>query len=205
MRIDSRLLFLLYVRVMLVITFLQQAFVLLPGLQNIDIIGEESKMLLLERYQKQRWVAFCLVPVLLLLRLLLVSLCLFLGGFFFEGMRGKSFGEWWRVAMIAQLVMLLYGVILCGVNIVFGPDKSLEFTQCTSLCFLGGNDIEAWVRIPLAAVNIFEILYWIMMSLCVGKLCGTKYGISFKFVMFSYGTGYLFYITLIMFLMLYLT
>ena len=107
--------------------------------------------------------------------------------------------------MIAQLVMLLYGVILCGVNIVFGPDKSLEFTQCTSLCFLGGNDIEAWVRIPLAAVNIFEILYWIMMSLCVGKLCGTKYGISFKFVMFSYGTGYLFYITLIMFLMLYLT
>lgn len=50
-------LFLLYVSVMLIITFLQQEFVLLPELQNLDIIGEEAKGQLLERYQKTRWIS----------------------------------------------------------------------------------------------------------------------------------------------------
>ena len=62
--------FLLYVSVMLVITFLQQEYVLLPELQNLDIIGEDVKVQLLDRYQSTRWLSFLLVPVLLLLRLI---------------------------------------------------------------------------------------------------------------------------------------
>jgi len=54
---QSIITFLLYVSVMLIITFLQQKFVLLPELQNLDIIGEEAKGQLLERYQKTRWIS----------------------------------------------------------------------------------------------------------------------------------------------------
>lgn len=197
--------FLLYVSVMLVITFLQQEFVLLPELQNLDIIGEEARGQLLERYQRIRWVSFLLVPVLLLIRLLLVSVCLFIGGFFFSEMSGKRFLDWWGVATIAQAVVLAYSVILCIVNLGAGANKAMELTTYTSLLFLGNENMEQWVRLPLSAVNIFEILYWIVMSLLVGKLCGTKFGKSFKFVMSTYGVGYLFYIALLMFLTLYLT
>lgn len=49
--------FLLYVSVMLIIIFLQQEFVLLPELQNLDIVGEEAKGQLMERYQKTRWIS----------------------------------------------------------------------------------------------------------------------------------------------------
>lgn len=198
-------LFLLYVSVMLVITFLQQEFVLLPELQNLDIIGEDSKAQLLERYQSTRWLSFLLVPVLLLLRLSLVTLCLFLGGFFFAEMIGKRFGDWWGVATVAQAVMLTYSVILCIVNLTAGANKTMELTTYTSLLFLGNDNMEQWVRLPLSAVNFFEILYWVVMSLLLEKLCGTKFGKSFKFVMSTYGVGYLFYIALLMFLMLYLT
>ena len=59
--------FLLYVSVMLIITFLRQEFVLLPELQNLDIVGEDAKAQLLDRYQRMRWVSFLLVPVLLAL------------------------------------------------------------------------------------------------------------------------------------------
>ena len=75
--------FLLYVSVMLIITFLQQEFVLLPELQHLDIVEEASKAQLLERWQKMRWLSFVVAPLMLLLRLSLVSLCLFVGGFFF--------------------------------------------------------------------------------------------------------------------------
>ena len=120
-------------------------------------------------------------------------------------MNGKKFKDWLGVVMVAQAVMLTYSVILCAVNIGFGANKSLELTTYTSLLFLGGENIEPWVRMPLAAVNIFEILYWIVMALLVGRLCGTRFGKSLKFVMSTYGVGYLFYIALLMFLMLYLT
>lgn len=205
MRINSLTLFLLFVSVMLVITFLQQEFVLLPELQNIDIIEEDSKSRLLERFQRIRWLTVLLVPVLLLLRLSLVTLCLFLGGFFFTKMSGKRFGDWWGVATIAQAVLLTYSVIICIVNLSAGANKAMELTKYASLLFLGGENMEPWVQLPLSAVNVFEILYWIVMTLLVGKLCGTQFGKSFKYVMSTYGVGYLFYIAILMFLMLYLS
>lgn len=205
MKSNSNALFLLYVSVMLVITFLQQEFVLLPELQNLDIVGDETKVQLLKRYQRIRWLSFVLVPVLLLLRLSLVTLCLFIGGFFFAEMSGTRFGAWWGVATVSQAVMLSYSVILCIVNVTAGANKAMELTTYSSLLFLGRESMEQWGRLPLSAVNIFEILYWIVMSLLVGRLCDTKFGKSFKFVMSTYGVGYLFYIALLMFLMLYLT
>ena len=41
--------FLLYVSVVLIITFLQQEFVLMPELQNFDLVDDEAKAQLLER------------------------------------------------------------------------------------------------------------------------------------------------------------
>lgn len=202
---NVKALFLLYVSVMLIITFLQQELVLLPELQNLDIIGEDARAQMLERYQRMRWISFLLVPLLLLLSLSLVTLCLFIGSFFYAEMNGKKFKDWWGVAMVAQSVMLAYSVILCAVNIGFGANKAMELTTYTSLLFLGGEKIEPWVRMPLAAINVFEVLYWVVMALLVGGLCGTRFGKSFKFVMSTYGVGYLFYIAFLMFLMSYLT
>ena len=198
-------LFLLYVSVMLVITFLQQEFALLPALQNLDIVSEDMKVEIIERWQRMRWLSFLLVPILLALRISLVTLCLFIGGFFVTEMSGKKYKDWGGVATIAQAVMLTYSIIICIVNLAFGSNMATEVTEHISLLFLGGENTEPWVRMPLAAVNVFEILYWIVMALCVGKLCGTKFWRSFKFVMSSYGVGYLFYVALLMFLLLYLS
>lgn len=198
-------LFLVYVSVMLVITFLQQEFVLLPQLQSIDIVGEEARAYLLERYQRTRWLSFLLVPVLLFIRLSLVALCLYVGGFFITEIGEKKFKDWWDVALSAQAIILVYSVILCIVNLRYGANKALEFSTFSSLQFLAGNDVEPWIKIPLSAINVFEIVYWVILSLFVRKLCDTSFWVSFRFVLSSYGVGYLFYIALLMFLMLYLT
>jgi len=201
---NNRSLFLLYVSVMLIITFLQQEFVLLPELQNLDIVGEEARAVMLEKWSRWRWVAFLLPPVLLLIRLSLISLCLFIGSFFFSDMVGKKFKDWWGVAMKAQVVMLLYSVVLCTVNVAAGANEALEVTRYSSLLFLGSDVMEQWIKMPLAAVNVFEVAYWFVMAHLVRRETGSRYGGSFKFVMSSYGVGYLFYIVLLMFLILYL-
>lgn len=197
-------LFLLYVSVIFVITFLQQELVLLPELQKIDIIGEESKLRFIERFHQFRWLTYLIPPLFLLIRLSLVSVCLYLGGFFFSQMSGRKYKEWWNVALYAQAVMILYSLLLCIVNVCSGT-YSIDITTYSSLLFLAGDNIEPWVKIPLSAINIFELAYWCVLSLFVGKLVGANFGNSLKFVMSSYGVGYLFYVSLMMFFVLYLT
>lgn len=201
---NKKSIFLLYVGVMLIITFLQQEFSLLPELQGLDIIGDEAKSELIDTYQKWRWLSFVASPLLLLIRLTLVSLCLFIGGYFFTEMCEQKYNEWLGVALKAQAVILVYSVLLCFINIAVGADQAMEFSKYTSLLFCGPESIQQWIRLPLAAVNIFEIAYWIVMSILVSKLVGVKFNKSFKFVMSSYGVGYLCYIVLLMFIMLYL-
>lgn len=202
--ISLQSIFLLYISVMLIITFLQQEFVLLPELQSFDLVGDEAKAQLMEIWQKWRWGSFLLVPLLLLLRLSLVSLCLFVGSFFSSDMAGREFKDWWRVALIAQSIMLLYSVVVCAINISTGSDETLLFTKYTSLLFLGNEEIEQWLKIPLSAVNLFEIIYWVLMARLVSIKTKNGYSKSFGFVMSSYGVGYLFYIVFLMFLILYL-
>lgn len=190
---------------MLIIIYLQQEFVLMPELQSFDLVGDEAKAKMLESWQKWRWLSFAVAPLLLLIRLSLVTLCLFVGSFFFADMAGRKFKDWWGVAMVAQSVMLLYSVVLCIINIAAGANEALEVTKCISLLFLGGEGIEQWIKIPLSAVNVFEIAYWFLMAKLVSVKTDNGFGKSFKFVMSSYGVGYLFYIVLLMFLTLYLS
>ena len=202
--IGSFYLFLLYVSVMLIITLLQQEFVLLPELQSFDLVGDETKALILEKWQKWRWASFLIAPLLLLFRLCLVSLCLFVGSFFTSDMAGRKFKDWWKVGLIAQAIMLLYSVVICVINISVGSDETILFTKYTSLLFLVNDEIEQWLKIPLSAVNIFEIIYWGVMARLVCTKTNNGYSKSFGFVMSSYGVGYLFYIVFLMFLILYL-
>ena len=197
--------FLLYVSVMLIITYLQQEFVLLPELQNLDIVGEASRAQILDRWQKMRWLAFVLAPVLLLLRLSLVTLCLFLGGFFFSTMSGWKYRDWWEIALKAQAVMLFYSVVLCIISLTMGSNQALAVTKYSSLLFLGSDNMESWISIPLAAINGFEVAYWLVMAGLIRVKTNNTYKTSLRFVLSSYGVGYLFYLVFLMFLVLYIS
>ena len=189
---------------MLVITFLQQEFVLLPELQNIDIISQDIREDVLAKFQKVRWFTFIVPPLLLILRLSLISFCLYIGSYFFVHCSGRRFSEWLCITVKAQWVILLYSIILCCCNLITKDNQSANIASFCSLLFLANNNLEDWIKLPLTAVNFFEIAYWIVMSVLVSKLVGTNFGRSFKFVMSSYGVGYLCYIVFLMFLMLYI-
>lgn len=202
---SDHFLFLLYLSVMILVTFLQQEYVFLPQLTTLDIVSEESRLQILETFQRSRWISFLAIPVLLFMRLFLVSLCFYVGGFFFSGMGEKKFKDWWHISLIAQSVMVVYGVTLFVFNISVGSDITSRLTRYTSLLCLGGDNMDSWIRLPLSSINLFEVFYWVVMSLLIVRLCKTKIGKAFQFVMSTYGVGYFFYIAFLMFLQLYLS
>ena len=189
---------------MLIVVFIRQEFVFVPQLQNLEIIGDDAKIHLLEKFQNIRWISYFFVPLSIVLRLLLVSLCFFIGSFLIPGMSGFTFSEWFTISMKAHVIWVINNISYCIESVQSSSLQSVVINKYTSLLFLtGDNNIEKWISLPLVSINIFEIVYWIFLAILVSKLAGTKVSTSFRFVMSSYGVGFMFYIVLLMFLMLY--
>ena len=142
----------------------------------------------------------------MLLRMLLVSFCLFLGSFFNEQFQGLRFSYCWNIAVKADTVTVFYNVLACVCSIMLGAEVWTEYNRYVSLLFLVSPDItEQWLLVPIAALNIFEVCYWLFIAgLLSVKQVGVKFSVALRYTMSTYGVGYLFYIVFLMFLMLYL-
>lgn len=178
---------------------------MLPKIQALDIIGDETKNHLIEKYLEIRWFYFLLAPFLLVIQISAGALCLFLGSYFFSPMNGYSYPQWWRIALLSQFVLLGFNGLLCVISLYCGEGTAAIFSRYSSLICLAGNDISPLLKIPLISINIIDLTHWTVMSILVGKLIKTNFVKSFSYVLRTYGIGYLFYNALAMFLVLYLS
>ena len=193
------------ISILLILTWLQQEYVAIPQLTNMPVVDDAVKGRLIENFYKYRWVGFLTAPLILLLRITLTTLCLFIGGFFDEAMPKQNFRQWWNVVLKADIVMILSSMVSCLLSVKYGAEHAMEISRYFSFAFLGNpKSTEQWVQIPLSALNVFEVCYWFFMSKLLSVQTGRGYWASFRFIMGSYGTGYLFYIVFVMFLVLYL-
>lgn len=196
--------FLVLTSILLIITYIQQEYVSIPQISNLDL-PEEMKGKYLESFFKYRWVSFLLVPLIILLRVSYTALCLFLKELFASDVENVSYSSCFNVALKADIVMFGASILSCVLILCTGV-STLDLQQYISLtCLADTETAEPWLLIPLAAVNVFEIVYWFFMAklFAVENKCG--YWQGFRYVMSGYGVGYLFYIVLAMFLVLYLT
>lgn len=196
--------FLVLTSILLIITYIQQEYVSIPQISNLDL-PEEMKERYLESFFKYRWVSFLLVPLIILLRVSYTALCLFLKELFANDIESANYSSCFNVALKADIIMFGASILSCTLILCTGA-STLDLQQYISLtCLANTETAEPWLLIPLAAVNVFEIVYWFFMAklFAVENKCG--YWQGFRYVMSGYGVGYLFYIVLAMFLVLYLT
>lgn len=190
----------------LIITYLQQEYIVIPQLSNMPIVDETLKAKIFESYYKHRWLMYLITIAILLIRVSLVSLCLFVGELFNERQQKIRYADSWNIALKSDIVLILFSVAVCAAAVVAGPDAATEFSHHSSFAFLVDSNItDQWLLVPIAALNVFEVGYWFFMAKLVAVQTGDCYWSSFKFVLSTYGVGYLFYIVFLMFLLLYLT
>lgn len=197
---------LLLISVLFVVAYIQQEYIAIPQISNMQVVDEVVKIKILENYYKYRWLTFLVPIAILLLRVSLVAICMFLGSFFDErGLRMK-YADSWNIALKSDVILILFNVLVCVVAVVLGEEHAGEVSRYSSFAFLVDLNItEQWLLVPIAALNIFEVCYWFFMAKLVAVHSGSGYWNSFKFVLSTYGVGYLFYIVFLMFLLLYLT
>lgn len=190
----------------LIITYLQQEYIVIPHLSNMPMVDETLKAKIFEGYYKHRWLMYLIPLAILLIRVSLVGMCLFLGSFFIERQQEIKYADGWNVALKSDIILILSSVMVCTIAVMFGAEQAEVVGRYCSLAFLVDPNItEQWLLVPIAALNIFEVVYWLFMAKLVAVQSGSGYWSSFKFVLSTYGVGYLFYIVFLMFLLLYLT
>ena len=74
-------------------------------------LAKEQIEKLLESQQKWAWVGYAIIPLIILLRTYLVSLCLSIGLFFYDTENKIKFKQLFKVALFAEFVLVLVGYL----------------------------------------------------------------------------------------------
>ncbi|MBP5366162.1 MAG: hypothetical protein J6Y82_09620 [Bacteroidales bacterium] len=195
--------FISLVSIYLIITYIQQEYVSIPQISNLDV-PDEIKERFLKSFAQYRWVGFAIVPVFILIRVAYAALCLFLKELFASDMEKTNYSSCFNVALKADIIMLVAAVLTSVISVCMG-DTSVDCQRFYSLvCLADAETSERWLLVPLAAVNVFEIVYWFFMAKLFATENHCSYRYALGYVVSGYGVGYMFYIVLVIFLVLYL-
>lgn len=164
------------------------------------LTNEEIQGLLSSR-NKFQWVGFISSPLLLLIKISIISAILDAGCFFFnKEIRYKTL---FNIVVKAEFLFLLAIIFKTLWFYMFQQDYTLEdlqyFYPLSLLNIVGYEGLQPWFIYPLQIVNIFEIVYWGILAYLLGKTLNITTDKGMSIVTSSYGVGLVIWIASIMF------
>lgn len=158
--------------------------------------------------EKWQWVSYIIVPILLLLKITVISSVLYVGTFFYSKVK-VSFKQLFNVVVKAEFVFLGVGVLKIVWFYFFQTNYTLEdlqyFYPLSALNIIGYKGLETWFVYPFQVLNLFELAYWLILAYFIGKLTytekdkGRPMDLGLKIVASSYGSALLLWVLVVMF------
>jgi len=151
--------------------------------------------------QKWEWIAYLLLPLLLIIKVSIIALILDVGCFFF----GKEikYKKLFNIVTKAEFVFL--GIIILKTIwfYVFQQDYTLEdlqyFYPLSALNIVGYEGLETWFIYPFQVINLFEFAYWFILASLISKELKTTTSKGFSIVASSYGVALVIWVVGVMF------
>ena len=143
--------------------------------------------------------------LLVFIRIVCVSICLYLGLFFFSNPDDNAYKISFNVTLKAEVVFVVHTIVRIVWYGAIHIPQSLEELQVLPLSLMHFFDpviIDPWLIYPLNTLNIFEVLYFLMLSALLSVAVQIKFRKAFDLVFVSYGAGLLLLIVAQMFLIL---
>ncbi len=161
---------------------------------------------IIEISQKWHWIGYLFIPIIVLIRVSFTSICLYIGCFLANSQ--AHFRELLKVALLADFVFVLAGIVKFVILIFFRDISKLEDLQFQPLSFLElfpRNSVDKLFVYPFSLLSVFELLYWLVLAWLLSVVLEKPFGNSLKRVASSYGTGLLLWVLFVMFLTVNLT
>ena len=163
----------------------------------------------MESQKKWWWVSYVATPLLIGVKVLLVTFCLnFVKLFDLQGLEKVKFSNFLMIVLLAEFIFVIAGFYKFVNFYWIQTDYTLEDLQTyypISLINLREHiSTEKWLAYPLQLLNVFEIMYWGVLAWGIWELADKKisYQRSLGYVALTYGIGLLFWVGVVCFLIL---
>lgn len=154
--------------------------------------------------KKWEWLSYCVLPLFLLIKISIITAILDIGCFVFD--KEIKYSKLFNIAVKAEFVFLLVIVFKTIWFYFFQQDYTLEdlqyFYPFSVLNIIGYDGLQPWFIYPLQIVNLFEVVYWLILVYFLEKELQITPKKGFSIVASSYGTGLLIWVVGVMFLTL---
>jgi len=150
-----------------------------------------------------QYLAYVLIPVIIIVRILYTSFCLYVGSLFQEYKWG--FNKIFNISLKADIIFILSQIINFYYYLFIKDAHTLNEvnTNCYSILnWVGQENIPTWLVSAFNSVNAFELLYIILLVTLIHKSFNQKLIKATVFVLLTYGIGTYLYIATMTFLYL---
>jgi hypothetical protein len=162
---------------------------------------------MLSNQKKWEWLGYVFIPVFYLLKLSLVTLCVYTG-ILLLNIKSLSWSRIFGAVVVADMIFLIPAIIKM-VWFTFQADYTLEdvqyFLPGSMLNIFEPKLLEQWLIYPIQSVNIWELLFFIALALGLKKYLDGDFSRSMGLVVSTYGVGLVVWIVFVTFLTLNFT
>ena len=161
---------------------------------------------MIEKSQKWQWLGYGFIPIVVLIRVSFTTICLYIGLFVAD--LKIRFRELFRVALLADFVFVLAGIVKLMILIFFKEVNTLDDLQFQPLSLMelfNRESVDQLLFYPLSLVSVFELLYWLVLAWLLTGVVQKPMDSTLKTVASSYGLGLAFWVLFVMFLTVNLT
>lgn len=188
-----------------ILVYIQQEYIVIPQLVNQPMVNDILRVQILDQFNKYRFLPFLLSPIVLMIRVLFVSTCLYIGGLIFDNLKIVKFVDSFNVALKADIILLFFPVVYSIVIVFYSTEVGLQVIRYTSLIFLFDYEaLDPWLIALIGMLNLFELIYWIFIAKLFAIITKTSYRESLNIIVSTYGLGFVFYALFVVFIMLYI-
>ena len=146
---------------------------------------------LLDSQDKFAWIRYALLPLFYLVKLTLISLWIICGFILFG--YNNSFKKVFRVVLIAEFVWLIPPFITLTwfglVDINYTLIDVQYFKPLSLLNFFEASEVENWLIFPLQSLNLFELVYVLVLAIGIKKMLKKDYNTALNFTIPVYGSA----------------
>ncbi|MBR10771.1 MAG: hypothetical protein CMP48_24205 [Rickettsiales bacterium] len=159
---------------------------------------------LINNQSKWSWVGYLLLPVIYLLKFSMLSIWILVGIIFFS--YKTSFKKIFHLVIVSEFVFLIPAFIKVVWFGLIHTDFTLEelsyFTPLSVANLFDLQQLDPWWVYPLQSINLFELIYILVLAFGIRNLIKLDYSEALKFTIPVYGSGLIIWIVFVSFLTL---
>ena len=156
----------------------------------------------LENTKKWEWLTYVLIFGLYLVKFVLISGCLKIGLFFID--KHISFTAILKATITAEMVFLIPILVKIIWFLFINTNYSLidlqSFAPLSIINIFESEDLEPFLIYPFQLLNLFELLYFIVLAFQLKRFFDNNITDSFQLVLTTYGSGLFVWVIFVVFL-----